>query len=162
MTLTAAMKTGAILEANGHAPDQIAKAVGVSTGTVKGWHEKDEYMAALEEASEQTAVELGPLVVEIRKRMAEAVLKGIATINDAMDAETKSDAPNWNARLQAAMTAINSFGKVVEPPKEKGEGGGGKGSAPQVAILTVSPEQAKQIVQQPERPALEGSAEEED
>lgn len=151
--LTPIQRAAIVLEANGHSQAQVAKAVGVSSGTVKGWHRKEHYMAELEQTSRDIDEALKPIVELVQLKLGATMLQAQEVLQEALSAETKDGRPNWNVRMPAVRILFESF-KILDVRENHGSDNGENRPIGPV-IITVNADTAAEITREQERKRAE-------
>lgn len=138
MTLSAEKRTAAALEAAGRPRAEIAEIVDRGEGTIKRWHQDEEYLKELDRVGASATKLLAPLVAQARSEAIEGARKAIETLVNALEATRKDGEPSWGIRVAAAQTLV---GQPFRTGVGGGSGGGDEGSenggGPSTAVIVV-------------------------
>ena len=134
--LSPAQRGAAALEVSGANTAEIARSLGVATGTISSWRKEPLYSVAIDELGRRSADDLQPIVNRIRNELAQGLLVAIKGLLDNMEAINEDGHPLYSVRQAAFATMLSHADLVAAKP---GGGEGGSQAAAQAEVrVTIS------------------------
>jgi ParB-like chromosome segregation protein Spo0J len=122
-TLAPNQLQAAVMDAAGMDRKSIARAVGVSESTIKGWRAKDEYAAEVERLRSAQLEEISEAVRALRTELTDGARAAIRTLIEHLDATNPRGAPLHGIQQKAAELLLsNGIDLMREEAKHRSAG----------------------------------------